>query len=166
MTKNVQVKDLGWNSIGEFFKNNSKGITASVGVQGNKAEAEKQTGKTNVEIATIHEFGAPAVHIPQRSFMRSTFDENVQDLQAKVDAAATKIYDGKKSGTLKGELMLIGEGLRRKIIEKLNSNIPPPLSDYTIMKKGGEATALIETGQMKNSISSTVVARETKNDNG
>lgn len=164
--KNIQDKDLGWNAIGEFFKANDKGLCASVGIQGDKAEVEKKTGKTNVEIAVIHEFGALKANIPQRSFLRSTFDENVQDLQAKVDAAAIKIYEGKKSGTLKGGLMLIGEGLRKKIIEKLNSSIPPPLSDFTIAQKGGETTSLIDTGQMKNSISSTVVARETKKNDG
>lgn len=41
----------------------ARGLAVRVGVQGSRAE-----------IATHHEFGAPAAGIPERSFMRSTFN--------------------------------------------------------------------------------------------
>lgn len=147
--KKIRDKDLGWGKLALFFKDNTTGSVASVGIQGDKATVERGEYATNVEIAAVHEFGKGA--IPQRSFLRSTFDDNLSDLHTELKQLAKDVYGGKIK-SLEGELNLIGEELRGKILDKLDSNIPPPLSDFTIARKKGEATALIDTGQMKNSI--------------
>ena len=51
----------------------------SVGIQGKEADAGREGGKTNVQIATLHEFGWPqddGSTIPERSFIRAGTDSN------------------------------------------------------------------------------------------
>lgn len=52
------------------------------------------------------------------------------------------IEQGMRNGIVKGALYL-----EAKMVEKINSNIPPPLKPETIKRKGS-STALIDTGEM------------------
>jgi len=141
--------DRGWLRI----KKNAKklaDVRATVGVQGDKAMEMREGGITNVQLATTHEFGSPIGRVPQRSFIRSTFDEREKRYRKALEKIA-------KSTTLtpervRGELRLLGEQYRADIIDQIRSNIPPPLSQVTIDLKKGETTALIDTGQLMRSI--------------
>ena len=66
---------------------------------------------TLVEIATINEFGSEDGRVPERSFMRSTIDENEKRYQRRLDAVAGKTVDAMvEGGTAAGEAAM-REGL-------------------------------------------------------
>jgi hypothetical protein len=152
MAAKVQIRDTGLRSFLRRARGFS-GMKAMVGIQGPAATAARSDGLTNVELASIHEFGAPKAGVPQRSFLRSTFDENRRLYEKELERIAGASLSGAE---IEGELRLLGEQYRSDVIDKIHSNIPPPLSDATIARKGGEATALINTRQMLGSISVVV----------
>ena len=102
-----------------------------------------------IRIAAIHEFGAPKANIPERSFVRSSFDENFQGLQDFKKEQARLVIAGKQTAMV--GIMKIGEWLTNKIKIKINSNVPPPLKQMTIDRKGS-SKSLIDTAQMLNSV--------------
>lgn len=147
MAARITVRDLGWNRIARDATRTPV-VRAKVGIQSPEAEVNRG-GITNAGLAAVHEFGSPARGIPERSFMRSTFDENQLVYQKEMDRIAGAMLEGAQ---LEGEMLLLGEQYRGDVIDKIHSNIPPPLADATVARKGGEATALIDTGQLLNSI--------------
>jgi len=158
LTASLVSKDRGMLGLAEMVKGMAKaGRAALVGVQGEKGAEARDEGLTNAGLATIHEFGASNNRPPERSFLRSTFDENQQDYQKELDQIGKDFFDGKLSPPrVDGELLLLGEKYRGDIIEKIRSGIPPPLAESTIEEKGGEETPLIRTGQLWNSITAIV----------
>jgi hypothetical protein len=149
VAKNVKVIDRGWKRIQKEFKKVSDGEAVTIGVQGNAATEENE-GITNVRLGAIHEFGTDDGRIPERSHFRSTFDENVKKYEKELVDAAKRITAGE---SFEGELILLGEMARKDILDKIKSNIPPPLAQSTIEQKKGETTALINWGIYWNSIS-------------
>lgn len=111
---------------------------------------------TLVEIATVHEFGSSDGRIPARSFIRGTF------LIRRVNALATFqtklckaiVMDG--LDPYKALEMLGAWGVAEVKNTFTEIDIPPPLADSTIMRKGS-SKPLIDSGLLKNSISSEVV---------
>lgn len=141
--------DRGWFNI----KKNAKDLAdvwVKVGVQGDKAMEQREGGITNVQLATTHEFGSPIARVPQRSFIRATFDERERVYRKDRDEIV-------KDKTLslqrvRGELRMLGEKYRADVIDKIRSDIPPPLAQSTIDAKAGVTTALIDTMQLLRSI--------------
>jgi hypothetical protein len=113
---------------------------------------------TNTDLAAIHEFGAPSVGIPERSFIRSTFEANKQDYISKLRLVVKNVYHGR--GTIEAGLKLIGLKIENDIKATVRSGegVPPPLAQSTIDRKGS-SRPLVDTGQMINSVSSAVVLK-------
>jgi len=151
MARDVRVVDRGWRKLVDNMKRTPQ-VKVRVGIQGPEAETDRG-GITNAGLASVHEFGSPARGIPERSFMRSTFDEKQKGYQKELDRIAGASLDGAE---LEGEMLLLGEQYRSDVIDKIRSGIPPALSEITIARKGGEATPLIDTGQLLSSISVVV----------
>jgi hypothetical protein len=147
----VKVIDRGWKRIQKEFKKASDGEGVTVGVQGSEAqESSSEHGDlTNVQLGAIHEFGKGRV--PERSHIRSSFDENLRKYEKLLWEVAREITEG---DSFEGELLLLGEMARKDVIDKIKSSIPPPLKESTIRRKRGETTPLIDTGAYWNSISS------------
>jgi len=155
MGARLRDHDRGWARIRKAFgkmATSRKGPVAQVGIQGDSSREEG--GETNAMIAAVHEFGSPTRSIPQRSFLRSTFDEHQRAYQRELDGIARRALDGAK---LTGELLLLGEQYRSDVLDKINEGIPPALQDATIERKKGETTPLIDTGQLRNAIRVVVV---------
>jgi len=114
-----------------------------VGVQ----EGSDNNGQSIAEYAAYNEFGT--TRAPERSFMRTAFDENVNDLSADIDRRYSQIVAGTK--TVYQALGLIGLRHQEQIKHKIDTNVPPPNAPLTIALKGSSHT-LIDTGAMKNSI--------------
>lgn len=108
-------------------------------------------GESVAEYGAYNEFGT--AHIPERSFMRSSFDENSQAISNDL----AKRYDQVKTGqlTVYRALKLVGERHVGHIKVKIGSNIQPANSAATIARKGSSKT-LIDTGIMRNSIRAVV----------
>jgi hypothetical protein len=138
------VIDRGWRRIQKAVSQQGN-MRAKVGIQGPDAAEDRGDGVTNARIATAHEFGYEPNNLPQRSFLRSTFDENVGTYSAMLEKIGAAVLGG---ASLRGELLLLGEKYRADVIDKVRSGIPPPLSEATIALKNGETTPLIDTGQL------------------
>jgi hypothetical protein len=121
----------------------------------NKAKASELTVG---EIAAIHEFGLGTA--PRRSFLADWADEKRDE----INAIAVKAGRAVARGTLTGEdaLEQIGAWAVGSIQERMASNIPPPLAPATIKRKGS-SVALIDTGQLRSSISYRVDSIEQGN---
>jgi len=146
-------KDRGWKKIKSQLIALRNGRAVAVGIQGDDA-SEDHEGMTNAQLGAIHEFG---LGVPERSFIRSTFDEN-NAFQTRMDVLAKVALSG---GTAKGQLIIVGEQARTAILRKIKSHIPPPLAESTVAHKKGETTPLIDTGQLWNSISYEIVDPKT-----
>ena len=136
-----------------------------VGVLSAKGGNSKHAGSklTLVELAAIHEFGTADGHIPARSFIRSTlYVRSAAALAQKVEAAAKLVIAGKLDA--KKALELLGTFAASEIKNTITLNEAdgygeygyPPLADSTIKAKGS-SVPLIDTGQLKNSITYAVV---------
>jgi hypothetical protein len=154
----VEIIDHGWDKLKLTWEELSHAYT-KVGLpeEGEPAEvAEAHVGNMAdlVQIAAIHEFGAPKRNIPERSFIRSTYDEQKEKLREII----TKEYNGvifEKTSPRKA-LSRIGEWLTAKTKLKIKKRIPPALKPATIISKtvGGKKgdVPLIDTGQLIQSI--------------
>jgi len=155
----IQVNDKGWAGICQLGTKYNFGKYASVGVQGAKAAAvehKEADDMTNVELATIHEFGSSDGVIPERSFIRSTFDKHLGEYDRTLQTMGQQMFRGKKA---EGALVMLGEKLRADIIMAIkNREIYQGLSDATKVRKKKESTALIDTGKLWNAISSVLLS--------
>lgn len=108
---------------------------------------------TLIEIAIIHEFGLGDV--PQRSFIRATIDERKADIERLLVSRARLVLAGKI--TADQALDQVGAKVAGWVVEKIDSNIAPALAESTVEEKGS-SVALVDTGQLKASVSWLVLA--------
>lgn len=109
------------------------------------------------EIAEIHEFGLGSA--PRRSFLAGWVDENQDQIREVVRRGAAALVIGKLDSPLQF-LNQLGAWAVGSIQKRMAENIPPPLSPETIRRKGS-SVALIDTGQLRSSITYRVDAVET-----
>jgi hypothetical protein len=153
-TGKVIDRDLGYKRISRLWRKLSRaGVTVDIGIQGPKASEDKKPKAklNNVEIATVHEFGTRNGRIPQRSFMRSTFDENKRKYEKLMSNAADRVIFEKIDP--EAAFAIPGEAHRTDVIRKIDAGIPPPNAPSTLKRKRGGTTPLINFGQLKGSIS-------------
>lgn len=116
-----------------------------VGVQGDDEVAV---------IAAVHEFGSDDGTIPERSYLRSTFDEQRDALLAALEESVGQAIDGKVD--LEKGLEKLGETLVEDIRRKIQQGIAPDLDEDTIEAKGND-TPLIDTGRLLEAITAEMV---------
>jgi hypothetical protein len=158
MAEKVKVIDRGWKRIQKNMKRYFGGSVAAVGIQGVEAEEIDEFvhgDATNVLIGVVHEFGWG--NNPERSYLRSTFDEKLSKYKLESDKIARGIFGG---GTAYGALLLLGEQFRGDIIRKIQSGISPGLKEKSLVGRPGSGTTpLWATGQLVNSITSVIKDR-------
>jgi hypothetical protein len=152
MAKNrVKVNDKGWKKLlkrvtplGEYEAH--VGILAAKG--GNERHKASGGKITLLELAAIHEFGSPAANIPERSFIRRTFNES--EGQAELKAIYSKIARAVIAGKLTAEqaIQLLGMKMQSMVRNRiLVDMIPPPNRPSTVARKGS-SRPLVDTGQL------------------
>jgi len=104
-------------------------------------------GQQIAEYAACNEYGTDS--IPERSFMRSSFDENLSKIKADMDQQAGRVMAGQID--IRSALSVIGMKHQDRIKRKIGSNIQPANHPETIKKKKSSRT-LIDTGAMLNSV--------------
>ena len=143
-------RDLGYKKILKEINKVERSPHVKVGFPVEKSETkEKHSGSkaTVVEIAIFHEFGT-STGIPQRSFIRATFDEQKEKWLELTGKLHLEIYKGNMD--VAKALAIIGLRIETDQKNKIRSGIPPEL-------KFREGTPLIDTAQMINSIQFQVV---------
>ena len=95
--------------------------------------------------------------IPPRPFLRNTIKNNekkwVKYVKNNLD------IDESNGMTFKMIAGKLGEVIKKDIVESINSNIPPPNSQFTIDHKGSSGT-LRDTGYLRDSIKSEVIKND------
>jgi len=120
------------------------GVVLRVGVLEGDAD---HGGVTVGEVAAFHEFGTAT--IPQRSFIRAWYDENLE--------ANKTIWRAVMARAMRGEitreqgLNQLGALFVGQIQKRIADGIPPELAESTIRQKGS-SVPLIDTGQLRSSI--------------
>lgn len=154
--RNIIDNDKGWKKIKNELMALRGGVGIAVGIQGAEAVEEHESVSEGagasisvVEIGHIHEFGRGVV--PERSFIRATFDEN--NFKVPMTKAAKAAFSGRSPI---GIMMLIGERARAKILRRIKAGIPPVLKPATLARKDWDASILIDTGHLWNSITSKI----------
>lgn len=127
----------------------AKSVFVGITNKGNKAV---ESGLNLATLAQIHEFGAPSIGIPERSFLRKPLFQNRQSMQNLAKNAVAKFIIGEIS---QDQLLgLIGENAVSIAKTAMSQGITPTLKPTTIKRKGaGKTTPLIDTGVLRNSIS-------------
>jgi len=129
-------RDKGYRRIvSELKRAANGGAYTKVGVLG-KSE-EREGGVSAVELATIHEFGAPAAGIPERSFIRRTFDRKKDEWWALTKQLCSLIYGGRL--TIARALGLLGARAAADVKATITQGpeIPPPPKPETLKRKLG-----------------------------
>lgn len=144
------TKDRGYKKALESFKELSKKPSVKIGVL-EKSGEHKNLGSeeplTVVEVATFNEFGTET--IPERSFIRSTVDQNFEDYVEKSKTLQNKVV--MQELDVKKALSILGEQIQSDIVNAINTGIEPENSPTTIAIKGS-SKPLVDSGQLKQSI--------------
>ncbi len=149
MNKTIE-KDRGFARIRRETKILRRKPLVKAGLMSHSKHKEaKET--TVVQIGAIHEFGAPEKNIPQRSFIRSTFDEKKDVWWTKTKRLKKLILSGRM--TVSKALDILGATLERDQKAKIRNQDPnwPELLTAT-KKRKKSSKKLIDTAQMLNSI--------------
>lgn len=144
VARGTKDTDRGYRSMRERL-DLMAGSYTKVGIQVGSKEIDGITDL--VTVAAANEFGTDTV--PERSFMRSTFDEDKEQLATIKAAEAQAVLAGTK--TVETSLALIGAYHAGRIQAKIHSHPPPPNAPATIAAKGSTGT-LIDSGQLVQSI--------------
>jgi len=173
MASSVRSKDHGWadfQSMIEDIRKQQYSVKVGVLDDGRKGSAVRAGGLTNAQIAAVHEFGAPSVNIPERSFIRSTFAKNQKGYITDLGNALKKVFE--KRFTVDQAFNAIGAKMATDIKKAVTvgPEIPPPNTPVVLkrkMAKGtkhkknsstfGEVRTLIDTGRMIASVSWALV---------
>jgi len=170
----VSDRDFGYGNLIKMFGNLGEqavdvGILQDAGAKRQEKRVTLADGSTTVqesdltvaEYAAVNEFGSSDGRVPERSFLRSTVDENNAkyiDLMAKgTDKAIERALKGADSGeALRQELGKVGLRAERDVKRKIRDLRDPPNAERTIAEKGS-SNPLIDTGRMRQSISHRVI---------
>jgi hypothetical protein len=118
------------------------GIFASDGAEAKKGSPDL----TLIEVAVFNEFG---LGVPERSFIRGYVDEKENETKELVRKLAERILAGKM--TKDQALDLLGLKVQGGMQKRIADGIEPANAPSTIARKGS-STPLIDTGQLRSSI--------------
>jgi hypothetical protein len=153
----VRDSDRGMKALNKRLMQTSD-LALKVGLVGEKANQQHgDSGFTNVQLGTVHEFGSANGVVPERSFIRATVDEKEEDIKAIGRRVIQGIISGKV--TAQRGLEIMGLRVQADIVAKIRSGIKPELKPETVKRKGS-STPLIDSGQLVQAINFQVVKRK------
>lgn len=149
----VEDKDLGFNRIIRTLNKDLDGVVVKVGVQAKdkavrrgKGGSIRNTDQPLAVIAAIHEFGLG--DMPQRSFLRSAYDENLPMIDKMIQRVANGAVFGLGTNAALNQLGNVVQGMvQRKIVD----GPFVPNSPATIKRKKS-SQPLIDTKHLRQSI--------------
>jgi hypothetical protein len=137
------------------LKDNTKKITAELRKIGSQKLVVGVIDSTIAEYATYNEFGTK--DIPQRSFLRSTYDEQIGKWERQLENGIKGILNMDTNTSRVWDLL--GVKAKGDVQNKLRSNIAPQNAPSTIKAKGSGKTTLFNTGALLRAITYEVRPR-------
>jgi len=119
------------------------GILAS----GKANEAHAGGAVTQLDVGTWMEFGTD--HVPERSFLRETIAVKRNEIETRLAAEVRKVLTGKQG--VDAAMEHVGQFVVGLCQARIKEGIGPELDQSTIDRKGS-STPLIDTGQLRSSI--------------
>lgn len=149
----TREKDRGYQAVLREIKKIQRQPHVAVGMQGREGEAihPSDNSVTVAQVATFNEFGTK--NIPERSFIRSTMDENVRPLLKDNERLFYLIAAGKT--TTEKALNTLGLKIVSLIKKKITDLRSPPNDPKTVARKKS-SNPLIDTGVMRQSVTHKV----------
>lgn len=146
-------KDNGANAMIKAALQAAKGVELRVGIlEKGSQKAEGSPDVTVADVATFNEFG---LGVPERSFIRAWYDEQLEENKRKFRALQAQVLRGEISQAVAFKrlgLVFVGDIQRR-----ISAGILPQNAEST-KKQKGSSVPLINTGQLRSSITSEVAA--------
>lgn len=130
MSTKLIDRDLGWK---EFVQNVARMGDARVKVGVMDDGEDYPEGITVAEVAAINEFGTEDGRIPERSFLRSTFDEKREELLVLAEMLTQRILFGKS--TVEDAMNVLGATLASAIKKTIADGVDPPNAESTARRK-------------------------------
>ena len=118
------------------------------------AGINEESGTAIVDYAIANEFGVG--NNPERSFLRSTFDEQGDKWSGILNKIVDSVIEGKTD--VQNKIEQAGAVMVGDVKEKILSNIPPANHPKTTAKKKSNRT-LIDTGAMLKSINFKIISK-------
>jgi len=149
-------------ALKQFATDLTKKYRVQVGIFGNK-DARKQGESTNAYLGSIHEFGWPPSGIPPRSFLRMPLSVKSKEILAQ--AAGADLTRALLRGDLKLVMKRLGVACEKVVQEAFATRgfgTWRPDKPATVRRKHnapGDDSPLIDTGQLRRSITSRVVEK-------
>lgn len=156
-TPGLTDEDLGYGYLLRSFTD-LRDVGVLVGVREDKGGQVTESGMTLAGYASANEFGTTddqgRVRIPERSFLRSTVDEQEERYGSALDSATQAVVDGRQD--VVSAFGRVGLRAVRDVQRKIRTSVPPPNAPATIAKKGS-STTLVDSGRLRASIDFEVV---------
>lgn len=150
---NIKIKDQD-RGLKALFRRlrTTRGLELEIGILGKDAQSTYPDGTKTIDVAGYHEFGRG---VPERSFLRATSVIHEKAIARAMAQASKSILAGEAPRVALSRVGVWFEGVVKK---RIAQGIPPALAQSTIDRKGS-STPLIDTGQLRNSISSQVIKK-------
>jgi hypothetical protein len=145
----VKTKDTGFNNYKDAFKElDSKKV--AVGLFADVGDEVLTKGVVN-EFGTTQAGKNHNITIPERSFIRSTYNKNYKKVGRRFGQIAKSISNGNYK--VKSKLKLIGLE-QEAAIKKAMVDLRTPANAESTIRKKGSSNPLIDTGETRSKISS------------
>lgn len=115
--------------------------------EAHKDEDGNDTVATQQDVGTWMEFGTG--HVPERSFLRETIAVKRNEIETRLAAEVRKVLTGKQG--VDAAMEHVGQFVVGLCQARIKEGIGPELDQSTIDRKGS-STPLIDTGQLRSSI--------------
>lgn len=144
----VEDRDLGYRDfVLGIGRVNGAGVL--VGVRASKGVEVTESGASLVTIAAVNEFGSADGRVPERSYLRSTVDENATRYTAELARVIRATLD--RPAALRRGLERVGHVAVSDVQRKITDLRDPPNAPRTVARKGSD-NPLIDTGRLRASI--------------
>jgi hypothetical protein len=161
MAERVRINRGAWDRLQARLLRGPQAVRVGVLSAKGGHDQYPDTGATVLEVATIHEFGAPRANIPERSFLRRGITRYKREITAEMKRLAARIFEGKMTRhEALDTLGRYGADLVRRVIVSDSPPIPPALEPGTIIarrRRGNQSIRpLYDTGRLARHIAHEV----------
>lgn len=132
--------------------NKAKKLEVAVGLPQSKGFKPYPEGLTTLDVGLAHEFGNPAIGLPQRSFLRAPFLIKDKEITKTIDVQLAKVLNGKETAfNALSKIGIKAVGISQGAFTSRGYGTWADITQETKDKKGS-SQVLIDSGILRGSI--------------